>query len=142
MGKRGRRLDVTASDMMELRNQGYSNYDIAKMLDIGQSTVQRYIGAQGKRMERLAAFKEKPTAKAAEEPTPHVEVYKPQAISEEYAICKSNPINITIDHVAEAICVKSGYGEIILDYDQSRELVQFLAWASRERCDSKESEEV
>ena len=42
-----RKINVTASEMMELRKQGMSNYDIAKSLDISGATVRRYIGTQG-----------------------------------------------------------------------------------------------
>lgn len=137
MGVRGKRCDVTPSEIMELRKQGYSNHDIAAMLDIGRNTVYRAIGAQGKHMGRMAAFADKPTKKAekAEEPSPKVEVYKPQAISEEYSIgTEGEEINVKIDHIAETICVTTLGGDICISYEQARGLVQFLAWASREKC--------
>lgn len=51
-----RKINVTAAEMLYLREQGICNHDIAKSLDVSESTVKRYIGAQGCRMERLAAF--------------------------------------------------------------------------------------
>lgn len=51
-----RKIDVTAGEMLELREQGLSNHDIARSLDISYETVRRYIGNQNGRMENLAAF--------------------------------------------------------------------------------------
>lgn len=42
-----RKIYVTASEMLELREQGLSNHDIAKSLDVSINTVRRYIGSQG-----------------------------------------------------------------------------------------------
>ena len=41
------KLELTVSEMMQLRNDGYSNKDIARILDISLPTVYRYIGKQG-----------------------------------------------------------------------------------------------
>lgn len=54
------KIGVTPGEMLELREQGLSNHDIAKELDISYQTVVRYIGKQGRRMEGLAAFKDTP----------------------------------------------------------------------------------
>ena len=48
-----RKLEVTYDDMMQLREKGYSNKDIAYMLDVSTATVIRYIGKQGKHMESV-----------------------------------------------------------------------------------------
>lgn len=48
-----RKLDVTYDDMMQLRLKGYSNKDIANMLEISVPTVRRYIGKQGCHMESV-----------------------------------------------------------------------------------------
>lgn len=42
-----KKCDVTASEMLEMRNQGLSNKDIANCLDISYATVLKYIGKQG-----------------------------------------------------------------------------------------------
>lgn len=55
-----RKIDVTAGEMLELREQGLSNHDIARCLDISEQTVRRYIGKQDGHMERLAAFADTP----------------------------------------------------------------------------------
>ncbi len=58
-----RKIDVTAAEMLTLREEGLSNHDIAKSLDISVNTVRRYIGAQGCHMERLEAFRDDPQKK-------------------------------------------------------------------------------
>ena len=125
----------TASDMLEPRKEGYCNKDIAIMLGVSYQTVLRYIGAQGGRMQRMAVFESKPIKKS-EEPTQQVEVYKPKAISEEYSIGEeSEKIIVSIDHIGENIRLTTLLGgDICITYEQACELVQFLAWASRERC--------
>lgn len=42
-----RKIDVTRAELLELRNQGYSNKEIAEMLDISYQTVFNWIGKQG-----------------------------------------------------------------------------------------------
>lgn len=39
-----KRLEVTASEMLELRRQGYDNKQIAEQLEVSYVTVWRYIG--------------------------------------------------------------------------------------------------
>ena len=130
MGIKGKRIDVTASEMMELRNQGYSNHDIAKMLDIGISTVVRYIGKQGRRMERLTAFEDKPI-NTAQTTVTHTDIYSPKPLKESYALCDS--ITAEIDHGAELLTITTDFGQICVDYARARELARFLVWAS-DKC--------
>ena len=61
-----RKIGVSTSEMLQLREQGLSNRDIANVLEISYPTVCRYIGEQGRHMESLAAFR--PTPKAEELP--------------------------------------------------------------------------
>ena len=42
-----RRIDISAEEMLAMREDGMSNYDIAAALDISVVTVRRYIGKQG-----------------------------------------------------------------------------------------------
>lgn len=70
-----KKIEVSRSEMLQLREQGLSNKDIANVLEIGVATVFRYIGPQGGRMESLAAFNEaKPktveTPKEEQKPAP------------------------------------------------------------------------
>lgn len=47
--------EVSIDEMMELRNEGYSNNEIAELLDCSYQTVKRYIGIQGFRMQNNGA---------------------------------------------------------------------------------------
>ena len=42
-----RKLELSVAEMRQLRNDGYSNKDIARILDISTATVYNYIGKQG-----------------------------------------------------------------------------------------------
>lgn len=70
-----RKLGITKSEMLRLREQGLSNTDIANVLEISRAAVYRYIGKQGVRMENLAAFNE---PKPQEVETPKEEQKAPQ----------------------------------------------------------------
>ena len=48
-----RKLDVTASEMLELRRQGYTNKEIAEQLEVAYATVWRYIGKEDERKGRV-----------------------------------------------------------------------------------------
>lgn len=63
-----RKLDISKSEMLQMRAQGLSNRDIANCLDISYGTVFNYIGPQNGRMENLAAFND-PKPKEVETPT-------------------------------------------------------------------------
>lgn len=41
------KIELSVSEMMQYRNDGYSNKDIARILDISVATVYNYIGKQG-----------------------------------------------------------------------------------------------
>lgn len=130
---RGQKLDVSASEMMELRRQGYSNRDIANMLDICVQTVRNHIGRQDGHMENLAAFKDKPKKKAAAAPAEEViPTYVPRVMKEIYSICNGD-IEANIEHDVELITITYEDMALCVTYEQARELVQFLAWASA-RC--------
>lgn len=137
MGRHGRRIDITPSEMMELRNQGYSNKDIANMLDISHETVRKYIGNQGCRMGGLAAFKDKPKKKEVQAPAEAVTPpYVPKVMVEEYLIGDAvveKAIFAKINHDSEKLTLEAVSGTITLTYEQLRELVQFLVWAS-DKC--------
>lgn len=137
MAIKGRRIDITPSEMMELRNQGYSNKDIANMLDISNETVRKYIGNQGCRMGKLAAFADKPKKKEVQVPAEAVTPpYVPKVMLEEYLIGDDSvdkAIVAKINHDTRKITLDSVHGMIDLTYEQVRELVQFLVWAS-DKC--------
>lgn len=143
-----RKIYVTASEMLQLREQGLSNHDIAKALDISYATVRKYIGKQGGRMEGLAAFKDAPVKKAVpEEPTvPEIPVYEPVPIKELYSLGDKE---VCISHAERVVKIwgkQSGgpcnYGreEVSFSFDAIPDLVQFLAWAMRTRMTPKGEE--
>ena len=58
-----KKLEVGVSEMLELREQGFSNREIAEMLDISYPTVHTYIGKQGYK----SSHRPKPVPPAKEE---------------------------------------------------------------------------
>ena len=63
------KIELSVSELMQYRNDGYSNKDIARILDISVATVYNYIGKQGCRIpSATASFIRKP--KKAEEAPP------------------------------------------------------------------------
>ena len=126
-----RKINVTASEMMELRKQGMSNYDIAKSLDISCATVRRYIGTQGgKKMERLEAFKDKPAEKKQAE-APVFVPYKPKKITEQFGI--GEDIVLEVDYEERYITIANNEASVFIPFRDICDLTQFLAWLMRER---------
>lgn len=137
-----RKLQITASEMLEMRKQGMSNHDIAKSLDISYPTVLRYIGKQGGHMEGLEAFKDAPSPKkeeAKKEVKPVIPKYEPKPSVEEYNFEKFS-VRLYNDerYVSIMSNEKNVYGASIkIGFDNIPDLVQFLAWAMRERMEVK-----
>ena len=126
-----RKINVTASEMMELRKQGMSNYDIAKSLDISCATVRRYIGTQGgKKMERLEAFKDKPSEKKQAE-APVFVPYTPKKITEQFGI--GEDIVLEVDYEERDITIANNEASVFIPFRDICDLTQFLAWLMRER---------
>jgi predicted transcriptional regulator len=134
-----RKIDVTAAEMLQLREQGMSNHDIAASLDISVATVRRYIGKQDGHMEGLSAFKNTPSRKELEtEAMPVIQKYNPKPVLERYCIgCNL----IELDGYARSVRITGDEGEILMTYGEIPDLIQFLAWAMRERMQAGESEE-
>lgn len=62
-----RRLELSTSEILEMRKQGMSNKEIAKALDVSVPTIVRWIGAQGRRAKnREGVSKLPPKEKEAE----------------------------------------------------------------------------
>lgn len=81
---RGKKCEVSASEMMEMRREGLSNADIAELLEISVPTVHKYIGKQGGRMERLAVFADKGKKKP---PEAEEEICETKKTSDEAEVC-------------------------------------------------------
>lgn len=129
-----KKCDVTASEMLEMRNQGLSNKDIANCLDISYATVLKYIGKQDGRMENLAAFADTPPKRKkmeAKEEMPMIPKYEPKPTEETYQLGASQ---VTLCHADRALIISpTGGNSLLVDYNEVPELVQFLAWAMRTR---------
>lgn len=48
-----KKLECSVSELLALRERGYSNKDIANFLEVSVATVYRYIGGQGCRMDSV-----------------------------------------------------------------------------------------
>lgn len=81
---RGKKCEVSASEMMEMRREGLSNKDIAELLEISVPTVHKYIGKQGGRMERLAVFADKGKKK---QPEAKEEICETKKTNDEAEVC-------------------------------------------------------
>lgn len=136
-----RKIDVTASEMMQLREQGLSNHDIARSLDISINTVRRYIGAQPGRMDNLEAFSDKPLLKKEEkkvEAAVLLPKYAPKPLKELYVI---GDVKVTLNHETCMVYIEEQNDDaplcecMSIPYRDVPDLVQFLAWAMRERME-------
>lgn len=123
------KIGVTREEMLQLREQGLSNHDIAKSLDISRSTVVRYIGRQDGHMEGLAAFKDTPREKEPE--VQAVTHYEAKPVAETFQV---GEIKITLDHECGIVFIDD---DIILPYGKVPDIVQFLAWAMRTRMQAE-----
>lgn len=134
----GRKIFVTAAEMLELRKQGMSNHDIAKSLDISLPTVLRYIGKQGGKMEGLAAFKDTSRKKEEVKEEAVIPKYEPKPIKEAFVI---GDMGITLNHDSRVMYFDFAFDQAYksidreIPYDKIPDLVQFLAWAMRTRME-------
>ena len=123
-----RKIGVTVGEMMQLREQGLSNKDIAHVLEISVASVQRYIGPQGKRMESLAAFKNSKPKKEARE---SMEVETPEikravdeiVVREEIISSKSGNVKAIINYTDCTVILGD---ETILRFDELPEFATFI----------------
>jgi transposase len=128
-----RKIYVTASEMRTMREEGMSNRDIANALDISYQTVVRYIGKQGGRMDSLEAFRDTPPKKATVKEEPVViPKYEPKPVLEKYHV---NDFIVELDSKDRYVMISGDPGDIVFHYDSIPDLVQFLAWAMRERME-------
>lgn len=120
-----KRVGVSKSEMLHMREQGLSNRDIADCLEISYATVLRYIGAQGGHMESLAAF-DKPktekvdTPKEEQKPTPRAV----DSLEMVYEIVKSadGTFRAEVDYESKCVAIL----DTTIAFDQLAELSTFI----------------
>lgn len=119
------KLEVTKGEMLRMREQGLSNRDIAKCLDIHYATVYNYIGPQGGRMENLAAFNE-PKPQKVETPKEETKA-TPKAIDSlemVYEVLKSadGTFRAEVDYESNCVAILDS----TVEFDQLAELATFI----------------
>ena len=135
---RGKKVEVSAAEMMEMRREGLSNADIAELLEISVQTVRNYIGNQGRHMERLAVFADKGKKKQPEaEEEIREKMTKPKYVpcSESYSL--DGGLTVMLAMQPKRIRIISEGSQVTLTYDQAAALVEFLARAGREKCQTE-----
>lgn len=142
---RGKKVEVSAAEMMEMRREGLSNADIAELLEISVQTVRNYIGNQGRHMERLAVFadkgkKKQPEAKEEIRETKK-QMTKPKYVpaEETYAV---GSVQVAVSNIVRYLTIKKDGDSVALSYEQAAELLEFLAWLGRERCQAEEDDDA
>ena len=121
----GKRIGVSASEMLRMRADGLSNKYIANLLEISPVTVLRYIGPQGGRMDRLAAFSEPKTEKVE---TPTEEFKKaPRAVDTltvmfEILNSANGTFRAELDYEQELVSI----GQNTYPFDDLAELATFI----------------
>lgn len=120
-----KKIDVSASEMRTLREQGYSNKDIANLLEISLPTVNRYIGPQGRRMESMAAFKtEKHKGHAIEDvETPEIKRAVDEIVVRTERLSSKNGNSLAdVDYISHTVCLDVG----TLTFDELPEFATFI----------------
>lgn len=120
-----RKIGVTVGEMMQLREQGLSNKDIANCLEISVASVHRYIGPQGKRMESLSAFKvSKPKTEAMEVETPEIKRAVDEiVVRKEIISSKSGNVEAIVNYTDCTVILGD---ETILRFDELPEFATFV----------------
>lgn len=117
-----RKIGVSKSEMLRMREEGLSNRDIARCLEIHPATVYNYIGPQGGRMEGLAAFDE-PKPQKVETPTeePKAVPKAMENLKSVYEVIASADGEFRAEVDWESQCVS------VMDYTVSFEQLEALA---------------
>lgn len=113
-----KKCEVTAAEMMRMREEeGLSNAEIAKRLDISYSTVKKYIGTQPDGIKAPYGSRKKPVE-------PKVETFiKMTSCFEQY---EGKYGSYTVDRVNKTIRANMAKIDGILDIDGVKELVAEL----------------
>ena len=119
------KIGVSKNEMLQMREQGLSNRDIANLLEIHIATVYNHIGPQGGRMDNLAAFDE-PKTKEVETPK---EEHKPSpravdSLEMVYEVVKSADGTFRAELDYESKCV--AIFDSTIEFNQLAELATFI----------------
>lgn len=120
-----KKIGVSKSEMLRMREQGLGNKDIANLLEIHVATVYNHIGAQGKRMDNLAAFdepkpKEVETPKEEKKPSPRAV----DSLEMVYEVVKSGDGTFRAELDYESKCV--AILDSTIEFEQLAELSTFI----------------
>ena len=120
-----KKIGVSKSEMLRMREQGLSNRDIAKCLEIHVATVYNHIGPQGGRMDNLAAFdepksKEVETPKEEKKPSPRAV----DSLEMVYEVVKSGDGTFRAELDYESKCV--AILDSTIEFEQLAELATFI----------------
>ena len=120
-----KKLDVSKSELLQMREQGLSNRDIANLLEVHVATVYNHIGPQGGRMDSLAAFDE-PKPQAVETPK---EEQKPSpravdSLEMVYEVLKSadGTFRAEVDYESKCVAILDS----TIEFDHLAELATFI----------------
>lgn len=119
------KIGISKSELLRMREQGLSNRDIAKLLEIHVATVYNHIGPQGGRMENLAAFDE-PKPKEVEIPKEEKKT-SPRAVDSlemVYEVVKSGDGTFRAELDYESKCV--AILDSVIEFDKLAELATFI----------------
>jgi hypothetical protein len=110
------------------------------LLDISVQTVRKYIGNQGRRMERLAVFADKGKKKQPEAKE-EIRETKKQMTKPKYVpsqeVYRIGYMTVWIERDARMIEIQNEDGAVRMGFDEAAELLEFLAWAGREKCQTE-----
>lgn len=120
-----KKIGVSTREMLQMREQGLSNRDIAKCLDIHVATVYNRIGKQGMRMDNLAAFDEPKKEKVEtpkEAPNPNPKAV--DSLEMVYEVVKSadGTFRAELDYENKCVSVLDS----TIEFDQLAELATFI----------------
>lgn len=125
------KLELSVSELMQLRNDGYSNKDIARILDISLATVYNYIGKQGCRIpSATASFISKPKQDTPPQP-PQITVVSRVVSIDGYLFELSN-LNSAI-----SVCLANGQS-ITIHADEVDALIYAFGMAKEYMANNKE----
>jgi hypothetical protein len=126
------KLKLSVSEMMQLRNDGYSNKDIARILDISLPTVYKYIGKQGCHIPSA-------TASFVSKPKPDTPPPQPPQITVVSRVVSIDGYLFELSNLNSAISVSLANGQsITIHADEVDALIYAFGMAKEYMANNKE----